>query len=493
MKGIKQKTINNLAWSVSERVSLQIIHVIVSIIMARILLPSEFGLFGILTIFIGIAEPLVNSGFSSALIQKKDASQTDSTSIFYFNLIIGLFFSIVLFISSNFIAEFFNQPILKPITRLLSLTYTIKSLSIVQFTILKKELRFKNRFFVSIFGAIVSSLCGIIAAVAGFGVWSLVIQNLSQHITEAALVWVFNKWRPVGKFSINSLKSMFDFGSKILILGVIDSIFANFYQTFIGKVYSPSDVGYYSRANQMQSAASMATSTALVQVMFPAFSPYQDDKIILRKMQKVTIKMSMFLVMPMMVGVIIIAKPLILFLLTEKWAASISYFQLLCVIGIFYPINLQSSNLLKITGEMGLILKLDIFKYILTIILIFITYQHGIIMLIIGQIIVHVVYTIIVSHFAGKLIDYKLIDQFRDLLPIAIVSLVMGVIVFSIGSFNYPNNFFKISVQVLVGIIIYYLINLLLNSNELKETVDIFSNILKSLSAKLRKLTSPVN
>lgn len=487
MTNIKQKTITNMAWSVSERVSLQVIHILISIVLARLLEPSEFGLLGMLAIFTSIAQSILDSGFGSALIQKKDASQTDASSIFYFNLLIGIILSIIIFLLAPFIASFFNQPILMPVTRVLALNYIINAFSLVQFSMLKKSMRFKNHFIVTITAVIISGVSAIIAATLGLGVWSLVIQTLSLSIAQALLLWIFGKWRPIGSFSLASLKTMFNFGSKLLIAGLIETIFVNLYQTFIGKIYLPSDVGFYSRANQMQSAASVATSMALGQVIFPAFSPYQDDKETLLKVHRKIIKMSMFLIMPLMIGLIIIAKPLFLFLLTEKWADSILYFQLLSIIGILYPIIVQNYNLFRITGHTGLHLKLEIFKYSLTVIAILLTYRHGIVMLIIGQIAVYMISTSVASVFAGKLIGFKFIDQILDLLPIILVSFAMGLIVFFVGHLNISSNLLKFLSQIMVGIPVYYLINALIKSNELQETMDILNNFFFSLRAKLQR------
>jgi len=488
MSNIKQKTINSMAWSVSERIGLQVIHILISIILARLLDPSQFGLIGMLAIFTSVAQSVLDSGFGSALIQKKDATQTDSSSIFYFNLFIGIILAAIFFFSAPLIADFFNQPILKPITRVLSLNTIINAFSLVQFSILRKRMNFKYHFIISVFSAIISGTCAIIAAVQGLGVWSLVIQTISLSLAQVILLWIFSKWRPIGRFSFVSLKTMYSFGSKLLIAGLIETVFKNIYQTFIGKVYTPNDVGYYSRALQMESAASVATSMALGQVVFSAFSPYQDDKPTLRKVHSKTIKMSMFLLMPLMIGLMAIAEPLFLFLLTEKWASSIPYFQLLCVNGLLFPIVVHNYNILRITGRTDLHLKLEIFKYIVTIIAIALTYQHGILALIYGQIAVAVISHFVVSYFAGRLIKYSVLDQLKSLFPIGITTSIMGVSVYLTGKINFSGNLIKFSTQILVGILIYYLINKLFKSAELEEFIEIIQNILRSIGLKIRGL-----
>lgn len=477
-----------MVWSVSERLSLQFVHTVISIILARLLDPAEFGLIGMLVIFTSIAQSILDSGFGSALIQKKDATQTDSSSIFYFNLLVGIVLASLLFFSAPLIANFYQQPALLALTRVLSLNMVINAFSLVQLSLLRKSMAFKKHFAVSITSVFISGFCGILAADKGLGVWSLVIQTLSNSLSQAILLWIINKWRPTRQFSLNSLKSMYSFGSKLLIAGIIETIFKNLYQTFIGKNYSAQDLGYYSRATTMESAASVATSMALGQVIFPTFSPYQDDNETLRKVHSTTIKMSMFLHAPLMIGLIAIAEPLFLFLLTDKWANSIPYFQLLCVVGLFFPVVVQNYNLLRIKGRSDLHLKLEIVKYIMTAIAIFLTYKSGILALLYGQICVAIISHVIVSIFAGKLIDYSLVDQLKGLFPIAAISAIMGFVMYLIGNLNIESNLLKFILQILAGFIIYFLINTIIKSPQLLEYKSIAGNFIKAILIKVKGL-----
>lgn len=477
-----------MVWSVSERLSLQVVHTLISIVLARLLDPSEFGLIGMLVIFTSIAQSILDSGFGSALIQKKDATDIDSSSIFYFNLLIGIVLASILFFSAPFIAQFYEQPILTSLTRVLSLNMVINAFSLVQLSLLRKAMAFKKQFTVSIISVFISGICGILAAYNGLGVWSLVIQTLSNSISQATLLWIINKWRPTRQFSLNSLKTMYSFGSKLLIAGLIETIFKNIYQTFIGKNYSAQALGYYSRATTMESAASVATSMALGQVIFPAFSPYQDDDETLRKVHSATIKMSMFLHVPLMIGLIAIAEPLFIFLLTDKWADSIPYFQLLCVVGLLFPMVVQHYNLFRIKGRSDLHLKLEIVKYIMTGLAIFLTYKSGIFALLYGQIAVAIITHVIVSQVAGKLLNYSLVDQLKALFPIAAVSSAMGLVMYFVGTLNITSNLVKFTAQILSGIGIYILINAIIKSPELSEYRSIVVNLTKTLYPKVKNL-----
>lgn len=486
MTSIKQKAINGMAWSVSERISLQVMQMIISIVLARLLEPAEFGLIGMLAIFTSIAQSLIDSGFGSALIQKKNATQTDSSSIFYFNLVFSVILASILFFSAPLIADFYDQPDLLPITRVLSLGLVINASSIVQVCILRRNLDFKKHFIANITSVIISGIGGIVAALAGLGVWSLVIQSLANSLIKAIILWTLKIWRPIVQISIASLKTMFSFGSKLLLAGLMETVFTNLYQTFIGRQFTASDLGYYSRASTMESAASISTSMALGQVIFPALSPYQDDKIKLKQAHSKTIKMSMFLHIPLMTGLIFIAEPLLLFLLTDKWAESIPYFQLLCIIGMIYPIQVQNYNLFRITGRSDIILKFGVVKYLLTAIAIALTYKHGILALIYGQITVAVLSQLIASYIAGNLINYPLFEQIKELFPSMALSIVMGAIVFFAGKINTESNLIIFSVQICVGILSYYLLNKLIKSPELAEFITIIQGLLGNFLHKVK-------
>jgi O-antigen/teichoic acid export membrane protein len=488
MTTVKQKTINGMIWNVSERLSLQVILMLISIVLARLLEVNEFGLIGMLAIFTSIAQSLVDSGFGSALIQKKNATLTDSSSIFYFNLLVGILLAGILFFSAPLIANFYHQPELIPVTRVLSLSLVINAFGLVQICMLRRNMDFKGHFIVSMIAVVISGTFGISAALAGLGVWSLVIQTLTNSLAQAVSLWLINKWRPVARFSFASLKTMFSYGSRLLISGLIETVFKNLYQTFIGRTFTATDLGYYSRAATMESAASVATSMSLGQVIFPAFSPYQDDNRTLKQVHSKIIKLSMFLHLPLMIGLIAIAEPLFLFLLTDKWSQSIPYFQLLCIIGLLHPIVVQNYNMFRIKGHTELHLRLEIVKYILTIIAIVFTYRHGILTLIYGQIAVAVITQLLISFVAGRLVDYSLSDLFKSLFPSASLSLIMGIIVYFVGEIDIESNLLTFSLQSVVGITIYYLMNRIIKSPELKEVEEIALNFVKSLIKKIKGL-----
>lgn len=456
-------------WTVGERLSVQVVQLLVQIILARLLDPAQFGLIGMLLIFTAVAQSIMDSGFGSALIQKKDADQTDASSIFFFNLILGAILALVLSLAAPFISKFYLQPTLTAITRVLSLTLIINAFSLVQKSLLAKKMDFKTQMTISLSAVILSGIIGIVMAKRGFGVWSLVAQMISSSFFQAVFLWLFNDWRPTAIFSISALKSMFSFGSKLLVSGLIDTIFNNIYQTFIGKVYSPTDLGFFSKAKSIETAAVQATSSSLGQVLFPSLVHFQDDVENLKKAYRKTIKLSLFLHFPLMIGLWAIADPLFRLLLTDKWAPSIPYFQILCIVGLFYPLHVLNLNILKVKGRSDLFLRLEIIKKVNIVLAIVLTYRYGIIVMLYGQVITSIIAYLINSYYSGHLISYSQWDQIKDLLPALGSAVLMGVLMYVVGLLPISSLFIKIALQATIGILVYYLISFKTSSSELKE------------------------
>jgi len=477
MSTLKQKTMNGMFWTVSERISLQAVQLVVSIIIARVLEPSEFGLISMLAIFTALAQAILDSGFGSALIQKKDADQTDTTTIFYFNLIVGIILAILLAASAPLIARFYQQPILVNILRVLSLGLIFNAFSLVQSAVLTKNLEFKTQMKVNFIATLSSGLIGIIMGLQGFGVWALVAQLLTRKLFTAILLWVFNSWRPSFIFSFSSLKSMFSFGSNMMVNSVIGTIFNNLYQTFIGRFFSAADLGFFTKATTIETAMNHVIGTSLNKVMYPAMVPIQDDARKLKQAYRKTMRMSLFLHLPMMIGLSLTAEPLILILLTDKWAGSIPILQLLSLVGIFYPLTILNLNIIIVKGRSKTYMLLENISRGLTILSIIITYRWGILALIYGQLIVSFISYLIFSHFSGKLIGYGHIEQIKDFFPILLKSLFMGSMVFIIDPLNISNHLLDLIIRIIVGIASYLIINIIFMSTDYQEINMILKHI----------------
>ncbi|MBN2403129.1 MAG: MOP flippase family protein [Spirochaetes bacterium] len=452
---LKKSTINALSWSFIETIGMQTVQFIISIILARLLLPAQFGLIGMLTIFIAVSQTFLNSGFGSALIQKCDATQTDICSVFYFNIVVGIAFAALLCFAAPWIADFYKQPVLTPLTRLLSLVLVINSFGLIQTTIVTKEINFKILTKANIVSSIVSGIIGIVMALNGFGVWSLAIQQISRAFLSTLLLWIFNTWRPSAIFNLKSLSLLFTFGSRMLASGLLNQIFNNIYLLVIGKLFSASDLGYFTRASTLQDVPSQTLGSMVSRVTFPVFSTLQDDRERLKRVMKKALTSLSFINIPVMLGLSLVSRPLIIVLFGEKWSESIPYLQLLCFLGLLLPMHLINLNALEALGKSNLFFRLEVIKKILIVINIAITWRWGISAMIYGMIITSVISYYLNSYYSKKLLNYSIIEQIFDLLPYISVSLLMGVCVYLVSLLPFPNVWSLLLSQIIVGGAVY--------------------------------------
>lgn len=481
---LKQITINGMLWSISERFSLQGVQLVVSIILARLLEPAQFGLIGMLAIFMALAQSILDSGFGSALIQKKDAHHLDNCSIFYFNIFIGVILTVLLIVSAPAIASFFDQPILIPLTRFLSLNIFINGFALVQSTILTKQMNFKAQLKINLVSVILSGLIGITLAYLGWGVWSLGIQSVLNTLFRTILYWISSSWKPSLIFSFTALGTMFTFGSKLLLSALLDTFFQNIYQVFIGKMFSVSELGFYTRAKTMEQTAVTATSSSLGRVLFPAMSPLQDDNKRLKQAYKKTIGVSLFFHFPLMFGLIGIADPLIRFLMTDKWAPSIPFFQLLCIVGLFYPLHVLNLNILMVKGRSDLFFRLEVIKKVFIVLAIFFSYRWGVIGLIYGQIGTSIISYFLNSYYSKQLVNYSMIEQIRDFSPSLITAGIMGLILLGIKTLIPFSLLPQIVLLTFFGIIVYIILNWLIKSKDMKEASWVIGTTIDSVWRK---------
>ena len=478
-RSLKSKTLHGLFWSFFERIGQQGIQFIISIILARLLLPEQFGLIAMLTIFMAIAQSFINSGFGQALIQKKDATHIDECSIFYFNILVSFVAAGLLCVAAPWIADFYNQPLLTLLTRVLSLNLIINAFSLVQTTLLTKHIDFKTQLKVGMIATFLSGTIGVTMAFKGFGVWSLVAQSLGSNLFRTALLWFFNTWRPSLVFSLKAMRVMFGFGSRLLVSGLLDTVFRNIYLVVIGKLFSPAVLGFYSRAQRIQELPTKSLSSIISRVTFPVFSTIQDDSKRLKSGMRKAIATMAFVNFPLMIGLAVVAKPLVLVLLTEKWAPSVPYLKLLCLVGLLWPLHVINLNILMALGRSDLFFRLEVLKKILIVISIAVTYRWGIQAMIYGQIGVSILAYYLNSYYSGKLINYPLKEQVLDFAPYLGVAMVMGIAVYSVQWFPFPNNLALLASQILVGISVYAAISGALRMPAFVEVVKISGSKLK--------------
>ncbi len=452
---LQHKTIHALSWSFVEVVAQKGVQFVIGIVLARLLFPEQFGLIGMLTIFMAIIRTFLDSGFGAALIQKKEITQTDICSIFYFNILVGLATAGILCLVAPWIAAFYSQPVLTELTRALSLTVIIDSFGMIQGTILVKQINFKTQTKVSLISGALSGIIGVTLAAYGFGVWSLVVQQVSASLFSTISLWSFSSWRPALIFSFSSLRNMFGFGSRLLFSGLLNQIFDNLYYVVIGRLFSAADLGYFTRAKTMNDLPTQTLSGMVGRVTFPVFSTIQDDPARMKRGLKKALTILVLVNFPMMIGLAVIARPLVLVMLTEKWIACVPYLQLLCVVGLLFPLHLMNLNVLQALGRSDLFLRLEIIKKIMIAISIAITWRWGISAMIYGMIVNSFIAYYLNSYYNGRLIGYAFREQVFDLVPYLMLSVLMGIVVYAAGRIHFPSHWTMLLAQTTTGIILY--------------------------------------
>jgi O-antigen/teichoic acid export membrane protein len=444
-----------LLWSLFERIWQQGFQIVVTIILARLLLPEQFGLIAMLTIFMEVAQSFIDSGFGSALIQKQSADHLDECSIFYFNILVSFLAGGALCLSAPWIAAFYQTPLLTPLARILSLSLVINAFGIIHNTLLTKRIDFKVQFKVSAIATVLSGSIGIAMAYKGYGVWSLVAQYVCSNLFRTILIWNFLSWRPSLIFSWHSLRSMFSFGSKLLFSSLLHTICTNMYLVIIGKTFSATDLGYYTRAQETQHLPVSNISSIVGRVTFPLFSSMQGDRERLKRATRKAICALAMINFPLMIGLAVVAKPLVLVLLTEKWLPCVPYLQLLCVGGMLYPLHAINLNVLISQGRSDLFFRLEIYKKILIAVAIGLTWRFGIITMIYGQIATSIVAFYVDSYYTGKLLSYTIIEQLNDYFPVVGLASLMGVGVYLLKYLPLQNGMELLLSQISTGIILY--------------------------------------
>ena len=459
---LKEKAKLGLLWSAIDRFSGQAIQFILGIILARLLDPSDFGLIGMLAIFMAVSEAIIDSGFGNALIQKKDRNQEDYSTVFYFNSIVGVVLYIIMFISAPIIAQFYELPILTDVTRVLSLNLIINSFMIVQNVRLTIELNFRLQTKIRVTSNLVAGSIAVYLAYNGYGVWSLVLQTVLAQFFICILLWLVAKWRPSLSFSKRSFQRLFAFGSNLLITGLYGPIFNNLNTLIIGKAYSPISLGYYTRAYHFAQFPSFNISQIISRVSFPILSSIQDDDIRLRNAYRQLIKNTYFIVFPMMIGLAIVAESLVRLLLSDKWIECVALLQILSLSLAFYPICSYNINLLLVKGKSGLHLRLDLIKKAFSIVVLIITITFGIKAICYGMIASALFSWVVTAYYSGRLINLTLYRQIKDILPSFLSSAVMALVLSPITILDIP-EILKISIQLLLGIIIYLTLSNIIN------------------------------
>lgn len=461
---IKQKTINGLKWSFIDSFANQGIQLIIGIILARLLEPEKFGLIGMLTIFISVSQVFIDSGFGQAIIRKQDCKQIDLNTVFFFNLVMSIFLYFCLFFNARYVGLFFNQPALCQLLKVLGVVLIINAFGLIQRTLVNKEVDFKLQSKISIISSIISGVLAIWMAAKGYGVWSLVYKSISMQLITTLLFWIFNSWRPSFDFSIKSLRKLFQFSSKLLASSLLDIIYRNVYYLIIGKYFSFTELGYYTRANEFQNIPSANLTQIINRVSYPIISTIQDDPEKIKAVYKKMIKGTMFLSFMLMFGLAACSKQVILLTIGEKWLPAAEFLQILCLSGVFYPLHALNLNVLVVKGHSDIFLKLEVIKKILIVPTIIIGIHYGIRIMLITMVINSIIAYFLNSKESGKLIGYSSWAQLKDIFPSFIISVIMVAGVLGIGTFQ-MNTIFLLLLQVSIGAFIVVLSSLVMKDD----------------------------
>ena len=473
---LKNQALSGVYWSSMQLLGTQAIGFGVSLILARLLLPAEFGLIAMLGIFIGLATTLINSGLTQSLIRSENLDDEDYTTVFYFNMAGSIIIYIVIYFAAPLIASFYNQDLLTSIVRVYCITFIINAFSAIQTTRLTKMMDFKTQTKVAVPSLIIGSIVGIFMAYNDYGVWSLVWSGIAQASAATIQLWYWAKWRPLWAFNIAKFKQHFNYGVKLMFSGILDIIFTNAYAIIIGKFFLPAQVGFYTRAETLQMLPVGGISSIITKVSFPLFSAIQNDDVRLKSIYKRIMQMVIFLVAPTLILMAVLGEPLFRFLFTEKWLPAVPYFQILCFNGILYPIHSYNLQILNVKGRSDLFLKLEVIKKMLVVLVILISLQYGIYGLLFGSVISSIFAFFINTHYSGKFLNYSAWQQTKDLLPIIILAVFTGVVVYYIDhllQLNFLNDFSRLSLGTLSGVITFVSTAYLIKISSLTELIDI--------------------
>lgn len=487
MRANNKSISSNFIWRLLERFGAQGVTLIVSIVLARMIDPEAYGSIAIVTVFTSFCAIFIDGGFSSALIQKKDADEFDFSSVFYFNLVLCFLLYLILFIFAPFISDFYSMPTLKWVLRIQALTLIISGLKGIQITYVTKTMQFKKFFWSTLGGTIAAAVIGVWMAYRGYGIWALVVQGLVNNTIDTVLLWITVKWRPRLFFSFKRIKYLFSYGWKLLISSIVYSSYSDIRQLIIGKAYSSNDLAYYNKAYQFPQIMFENTSNALNSVLFPAMAEKQDDKEDIKRVVKRTNTLSSYVVSPIMLGMAVVAEPFISILLGEKWLFAVPYMQVFCLMYAFSAgVASANQNALKAIGKSDLLLVIEVIKCAVDLAILFITMRFGVFAIAVGMAAGTVARTFICAFPAKKYYNYPFLEQLKDIFPNLILNMVMGFCTYMMVYM--PLDKYAIFVlQVFAGISLYLLLSVLTKNKDFEYVLGKIHNFFRTKKGKLTK------
>ena len=461
-QSLKQKSVKGVAWNLTELIGRQGINLVLGVILARLLTPADYGLIGMITVFFAVAQVVVTGGFGQAYIQKKQVNDLDANTVFFTNLVFSVTAYGVLWVAAPAIARFYEQPALINLIRVMAIVVIINAFNIIQMAQVTRAVDFKRKTKITLTATMASGIAGITAAYYGLGVWSLVIQQMSNQFLTTVGLWITTRWVPRFQFSMGSFKNLFTFGAWVLAASIIRTVFDNIYILIIGKFFPAAQLGFYTKAKQFQQLAGRQIPQAVSAVSFPVLSQLQDEKIRLKRGVKKFLTHSLAFTAPGLVTLMVMADPFVRLLLTDKWAPMIPYMQLLCIAGFLYPVHLVNVEVLQAQGRSDLNFRLTVIKNTLRIINIAVMYRFGVIFIIMGEAALSFFALVINTYYTRHLIGYGLLEQFTDIRKIITVTVFSGLAGY-ITIYWINNLYLKFFAGCSVTVALYILLNYLLS------------------------------
>lgn len=469
--------ISNFIWRFAERCGAQLVTFIVSIVLARILAPEDYGTIALVTVFTTILQVFVDSGLGTALIQKKNADDLDFSSVFYFNFVVCLVLYAAMFMAAPVIAKFYGDVTLTPIIRVISLTIVISGVKGIQQAYVSKNMLFKRFFFSTIGGTIFSAFIGIGLAKAGYGVWALVAQQLSNATVDTVILWITVRWRPRKNFSWERLKGLLSFGWKLLVSSLLDTCYNNLRNLIIGKMYSPSDLAFYNQGDKFPKLIVTNINTSIDSVLLPTMSSAQDDRERVKNMTRRAIKTSTYVMAPLMMGLAFCATPIVKLVLTDKWLPCVPFLRIFCITYMFWPVHTANLNAINAMGRSDWFLRLEIIKKIMGMAILLSTMWFGVMAMAYSLLLSSVLSQIINSWPNRKLLGYGYLEQVRDFAPGILLAVAMGICVYLIGYISLP-TIVTLGIQLLAGATFYIGISAILKLEEFEYLLGMIKSFL---------------
>lgn len=474
----KKSVIGNFIWRFAERCGAQLVTFIVSIVLARILDPKDYGTIALVTVFTTILQVFVDSGLGTALIQKKNADDLDFSSVFYFNFIVCIILYVGMFIAAPYIALFYKDTTLTPVIRVISLTIVISGVKGIQQAYVSKNMLFKRFFFSTIGGTIFSAVLGIAMAYMGYGVWALVAQQLSNTAIDTLILWLTVKWRPKKMFSYERLKGLFSFGWKLLMSSLLDTAYNNLRNLIIGKLYSSSDLAFYNQGEKFPEVIVMNINASIDSVLLPTMSIEQDNPERIKQMTRRAIKTSTYVMAPLMMGLAFCAEPIVRLVLTDKWIFCIPFLRIFCITYMFWPVHTANLNAINAMGRSDWFLRLEIIKKIVGVAILLSTMWFGVMAMAYSLLLSSVLSQIINSWPNRKLLKYGYLEQVRDFAPGILLAVLMGICVHFVEYMSLP-MIVTLVIQIVLGAIIYIVGSAILKLEEFQYLLEMIKSIMK--------------